>query len=491
MFMDAGALSRSVGRWDAGSGPLYEQLAAALRAVIERGELAPGTRLPSERRLASELGVSRGTVVAAFKVLREADLVRSQQGSGSIVAGSSPPARNSGELHMDTLLGLNVTASIDTRRDFVNLLPACWRDASGLPPEVFVLDDTDVKSAVGSHGYHSAGLPELRMVVADSYSDRGVETTPEQILITAGAHQAIGLLTQMCVGPGDTVLCEELTYPGARDLFRVAGARVVGAPLDAEGVNVDELDRLVREVRPHLVYLIPTVHNPTTGVLPPGQRARLAELAAGWDAAVIDDESLAETRLDGPVPPPIVSYAPGPDALSRLFTVGSASKSFWGGLRVGWIRGPEPAIAQLTRLKTLADLASPVLSQLVAARLLRRAPELLPDRRAALEERVATMTRALTHHLPDWSWHEPRGGLALWVRLPDVDATRFSEVAARHGVGVVPGPACAVEGGFDDHLRIGIGIEPDELEEGARRLADAWHVVVGDRARPETVEVIV
>ncbi len=491
MFVDAAALSRSLGAWDAGSGPLYEQLAAAIRAAVERGELAPGVRLPSERRLAGELGVSRGTVVASYGVLREADLVRSRQGSGSVVAGSPPPARERGEFHLDTLFGLSVTANVETRRDFVNLLPACWRDASGLPADVFVLDDGDARSAVGSHGYHSEGLPELREAVADSFSARGLETTPEQILVTAGAHQAIGLLTQMCAGPGDGVLCEELTYPGARDVFRAAGARVVGAPIGPDGVSIDDLDRLVREVRPRLVYLVPTVHNPTSAVLADDERARLAELARGWDAVLVDDESLADTHLDGAPPPPIVSFAEGPEAVSRLFTVGSASKSFWGGLRIGWIRGPEPAIARLTRLKTLADLASPVLSQLVATRLLRRAGEVLPERRSALGERFATITGALSEHLPEWSWHEPRGGLALWARLPDGDAVRFAEVAAQHGVGVVPGPVCAVEAGFSDHVRIGVGVGLDELEEGARRLANAWHVATGDRARSGTVEVIV
>lgn len=490
-FMEAAGLRRSLGAWDQGSGPLYEQLADALAAVIDRGELAPGVRLPSERRMARELGVSRGTLVSAYEVLRDAGLLRSRQGSGSVVTGSRPPFRESGELNLDTLLGLNVTASIDTRRDFVNLLPACWSDASGLPGDVFSLDGDDVARVVGSHGYHSAGLPELRAAVADHYSRRDVPTAPEQILITSGAHQAIGLLTQMAVAAGDAVVCEELTYPGARDIFRAAGARVAGAPLDADGVRVEQLDAVVRERDPRLVYLIPTVHNPTGAVLPVEARERLAELAAGWDTVVVDDESLAETRLDHSPPPPIVALVEGPDAVSRCFTVGSASKSFWGGLRVGWVRGPEPAVAQLTRLKTLADLASPVPSQVIAERLLARADDVLVERRAALRERFDALAAALEEWLPEWMWSEPQGGLALWVRLPTDDAVRFAGIAARYGVGVVPGPVCSVEGAFHDHLRIGLGAEPETLEEGVRRLADAWRAFTGDRARPETIEVIV
>lgn len=491
LFVDVTTLCQSLGPWDTGAGPLYDQLAAALRSAIERGTVAPGTRLPSERRLASELGVSRGTVVAAYGVLREADLLRSRQGSGSVVAGSPLPAREAAEFNLGAVLGLSVTANVDTRRDFVNLLPACWRDVSGLPADVFDLDGGDLVSAVGGHGYHSAGLPELREAIAASYSRRGLTTSPEQIVVTAGAHQAVGLLTQMCAGPGGTVLCEELTYPGARDIFGAAGARVVGVPLGPEGVRADHVDALVREARPSLVFLVPTVHNPTGAVMPAEERERLAGLAAGWDAVVVDDETLADTRLEGSPPPPIASFARDPEAVSRLFTVGSTSKSFWGGLRVGWIRGPEPGIAHLTRLKTLADLASPVLSQLVARRLLDRAPEVLPERRVALQERFATLTGALRTHLPGWTWREPSGGLALWVRLPIDDATRFTEMGARYGVGVVPGRVCSVDGAFRDHVRIGIGVEPAELEEGVRRLADAWHALAGDRARPGTVEVIV
>lgn len=489
-FVDPVALCRCLGPWNSGPAPLYEQLAAALTAVIGRGDLAPGSRLPSERRLARELSVSRGTVVSAYGVLREANLVRSVQGSGSVVAGSPPRARGRGELNLDAL-GLNVTASVDTRRDFVNLQAACWREASGIPAEMFEFHGDAVRQALQSHGYHWAGLFGLRAAVADYYSERSVATSPEQVLITSGAHQAIVLLTQMCAGPGDTVLSEELTYPGACDVFRTAGVRVVGAPLGPEGVRVDELDRLVRKGRPKLVYLIPTVHNPTGSVLPVEERQRLADLARNWDAVVVDDESLAETHLDGPPPSPITSFAQGADAVSRLFTVGSTSKSFWGGLRVGWIRGPQPAIAHLTRLKTLADLASPVPSQLVAQRLLERAPSVLAPRRAALRQRFATLTSALREHLPEWAWEQPPGGLALWVRLPTEEAGRFSELAARYGVGVVPGPVCSVGGAFGDHLRLGVGVSTDELQEGARRMAGAWHALMGDGAGPTTVEVIV
>lgn len=489
--MDAAALTRLLGAWDAGPGPLYEQLSEALAALIGRGELAPGTRLPSERSLAGALDVSRGTVVAAYGRLREAEAIRSRRGSGSVVAGTTIPARGSGELQLDTLLGLNVTANVGSRDDLVNLLPACWQDTTGLPADLFEIDSGDVMGAGDGHGYHSAGLPELRVAVADYYCARGVPTSPAQILVTAGAHQAIDLITRMCVGPGDAVIAEQLTYPGARDVFRAAGARTVGVPIGPDGVRVEALARSIRDADPRLVYLVPTVHNPTTAVLPVEHRERIAELAASSSTVVIDDESLAETKLDGEPPPPLVSFADHPDALGRLLTVGSTSKSFWGGLRIGWVRGPEAVITHLTRLKTLADLASPVISQIVAERFMRRADEVLPARRAALAQRFGVLSDCLAHHLPDWSWEEPRGGLALWVTIPDTDALAFSRVAARHGVGVVPGSACAVDDGSLDHLRLGIGLEPARLEEGARRLRNAWAEHTGTADGGDVAEIIV
>lgn len=475
-MMEAQTVRQALGQWENGEGALYEQLAAGLRTLVERGDLPPGIRLPPERRLAREVGVSRGTVVAALDLLRAAGLVRSRQGSGSVVVGAAPPVRHGGDLVMSSMVALNVAAGRPAADGFIDLQPGAWASADGLPTDVFE-PGPDLDAVLATHGYAPAGLPMLRAAIANYLTeDRGLSTTPDQILVTTGGHQAIALLVRSVAGPGDSIALEALTYPGAKDIARATGARVVTARLSATGVDVADLESVVAAERPRLVYLVPTAHNPTGTVLPVEQRERLVAAAAAWDAIVIDDESLAETLHDGDAPPPLAALARGAESVSRVFTVGSASKSFWGGLRVGWIRGPEPAIAALSRLKTVADLACPALSQVVTARLLERRHEILPRRRRTLAENFAAVAGALTDRLPEWRWQRPAGGLALWVQLPGTDAARFAEVALRHGVGVLPGTVSSAAGGAHDRLRLALGQPPEVLVEGVVRLADAWSV---------------
>lgn len=485
--MDSTTLLRFLEGWERGPGPLYERLARAIRELIEGGELPPGSSLPAERRLAELVSVSRGTVVNAYELLRERDLIRSRQGSGTTVTGTPAPLRGDGEPALTALLGVHVAAP--GGGETIDLQAAAWGEAHGLPADALDLRGEALDRLLATHGYFPAGIEPLRRSIADYLSRRGLETVPEQVLVTCGAHQAIALIARMAITPGDPAVVEEATYPGAADALNAGGARVLTAPLGPQGVRVDELDRVVRDSRPRLVYLVPTAQNPTGTVLPDEERERLVSLAADWETLVVDDEALVETLHEGTPPRPLAALARG-GASSRILTVGSASKSFWGGLRVGWIRGPESLVSRLTRLKTLADLASPVLSQLVAARLLERAEELLPPRRELLRERMDTLAAGLGESLPEWGWRRPSGGLALWAQLPETDAVRFAEEALRQGVAVIPGTTCSPEGRFRDHVRIGFGASPERLEEAVRRLARAWAVTHG-LAPASSYEVIV
>ena len=157
-----------------------------------------------------------------------------------------------------------------------------------------------------------------------------------------------------------------------------------------------------------------------------------------------------------------------------MLTVGSLSKLYWGGLRIGWLRGPERLIHRLARRKAMEDLGSSVLSQVVAVRLLENADAFTKLRREQVEERLDAMTRGLSRRLPDWTWKKPAGGLTLWARLPRGNAAEFAQVAARQGVAVLPGSVCSPSNGFTDHLRLAFVPEPAEIREGIERLARAW-----------------
>ena len=218
------------------------------------------------------------------------------------------------------------------------------------------------------------------------------------------------------------------------------------------------------------MYLVPTFHNPTGTVLPEGARREVARLAEKTGVTVVEDESLADLSFGPEPPPPVAAFGPR----APVLTVGSLSKLFWAGLRVGWIRGPRPVIARLTRLKVTADLSGSVVSQALAARLLPHREEVVRRRRRQLQARFERLSGLLREKIPEWTWVPPDGGLNLWARLPTPSAEDLAAVAPRHGVSIVPGPVHSPSGGCRDRVRLPFVMEEPRLAEGVARLARAW-----------------
>jgi DNA-binding transcriptional MocR family regulator len=487
-------LRTRLGELHADGNPMYAALAAGLRRMIERGELPAGTRLPPERQLAAVLAVSRGTVVAAYDELRSAGLVLTRHGSGTVVDGRASPISGPREARMTTAVSGNAIFEGMFDPTGIDLRGAYWIGADDLPAEAFDLRDDDAQRILGGeHGYYPAGLPELRDAVAAHLTSTGLPSTPDQILVATGAQQAMSLVAQLLVEPGDPVVLDELTFPGALTTFGgSAHARLIGAPLHPDGVDVDMLDALVRRHSPRLVYLVPTIQNPTGTVLPPHARRRLVEVMAQWDTVVIDDRTLAPTAWDDDVPAPLAASIPDDRRKPLVLTIGSVSKNLWGGLRVGWVRGPEPTIARLARVKAADDLGSPVMSQLVTSRLLPRLAEIRARRLPLQRARHAAVTEVLEALLPEWTWREPDGGLVLWIQLPDgASSVDLAAVATRHQVGIMPGVSSSVTGRHADFVRVPFGNRPEVLTEGIERVARAWRDYLGARSRADRTCVLV
>ncbi len=482
-------LLERLGDWSHAEGPLYASLADQLEGLIAEGTLPPGARLPAERRLADALAVSRGTVVAAYDRLRADDLVRTRHGSGTVITGGQSPIHSPREAQVATLLRRNQILSgmlADLGQDGIDLRGAYWVGMDDLPAEALRLD-RDALDATG-HGYYPAGLPLLREALSDHVEATfGLATTPNEVIVTTGAQQGIALAAQLLVGEGDDVLVEELTYPTAIDVFATVGARIRWAPTGERGDDVAAFVSAIRRMRPRLVYTIPSVHNPTGHTMPDHARRLVAEAAAEVDAIVIDDVSLAETRFDGVVPTPLHAIVPH----ATVLTIGSLSKTMWGGLRLGWVRGDESTLARLARLKASMDIGTPVASQLAAARLLPHAPAIRERRRHAMRERYEVLAEVLRERIPDWTWTEPDGGMCLWVHMGRGDSAHFAPVAAQHGVGIAPGPVSSASGGHAEYLRLPFGHQPDVLREAAHRLADAWQAYCGRIDRCGRVSVVV
>jgi DNA-binding transcriptional MocR family regulator len=299
----------------------------------------------------------------------------------------------------------------------------------------------------------------------------GIPTAPDQVLITAGAQQAIDMLLRCEAAPGHAVVTEDPTYPGTIDAIHRVGARPVGvAPGD-----IGRLADAVTVHRPALAYLIPTHQNPTGFVLPAAERHEVVALARrNHDVTFIDDMTMAELSHapggPGAGPPPLAALAP---RLPNVVTVGSFSKTYWGGLRLGWVRAPEGIVARLAAAKAAADLGSPAFGQGVVAALVRSShEEIIAWRSAWARQRYAALSAALAASRPDWAWTPPAGGLSVWARLPDdADSGGFAQAALRRGVAVVPGRLLSVSGERSPWIRLAFTLSPDELTTAVKALA--------------------
>src|SRR4051794_24922635 len=403
-------LARLLGAWE-GPGPGYAALAAALRSLVLDGRLPLRARLPSERELAVTLGVSRTTTTAAYDLLRGEGYLESRRGSGSRVA---LPTGGAAEREL-------VLASRQGERPDAIDMSIAAMPAPGAMVEAVERATRDLAGHLGSTGYDPTGLPSLRASVAGHFAERGVPTTVDQVVITSGAQHALTLLLDVLLAPGDPALVEVPSYPNALAAFRRAGARFVPAPIGPHGWDLDAMGGLFRDHEPRIAYLLPDFQNPTGFLMDDDERAALLRAAGRASAHVVVDETFALLDLEPwrPRPRPAAAH----DRDGRVITVGSMSKSFWGGLRVGWIRCSPPLARRLARARAAIDLATPVLEQLVAEHLLRDSAAVLDERRRLLSERRDVLAAALRRDLPAWSFRVPRGGLCLWAELerPEVE----------------------------------------------------------------------
>jgi DNA-binding transcriptional MocR family regulator len=466
--ISAPALADLLGYWSACEGPLYRLLAARLGRLADTAELPSGLRLPPERELASALSVSRNTVALAYQVLRDDGMADSRQGSGTqIVAHQTTPAavhRANG--FYARLLG-SATVEADLTLASVDCAPQV---AAALDDPGSVLSAAARRAVTSGPGYYPYGLPDLRAAIADLLSTHGLPSRAEEVIVTTGAQQALDLLARCELVPGQAAIAEDPTFPGMLDALHRSGARPVGVPPG----DVGRLERAIAAHRPALAYLIPSYQNPVGRSMPLADRQRVAALArAHPDVVVIDDMVLADLGLDGQALPPLAALAPG---LPNVVTVGSFSKSYWGGLRTGWIRANEGTIARLAAAKAATDLGSTAYQQAIVAALVAGSnDEILAWRASWLRPRYEAITAALAAHLPSWQWTPPEGGLTIWARLPDgTDGSAFTQAALRRGVAVVPGRLLSATADADTgrHVRLAFTKPPEVLTKAIESLAD-------------------
>jgi DNA-binding transcriptional MocR family regulator len=491
-------LARLLGRWNALPGhspsgrsvsghrhqPGYAALAAAVRGLLADGRLPLGVRLPAERELAEALAVSRTTVSAAYRELRESGHLTSRRGAGSWTAlPGGHRVATSGLWSAGDEAGL-IDLGVAAHEAPAELLTAARAAVEDLP------------RYLGGAGYHPTGLAELRDAVAAGYTARGLPTSAEQILITAGTQQALDLVLRLSVPPGSPVLVETPTYPNALTALAARRARISAHAIDpGSGWDGEMLLSAVRQERPRVAYVIPEFQNPTGHLMDAGLRQRLVAAAHAAGTDLIVDESFVDLRFDDLAPdspPPDNSLPDSPlpgnppggntampppvalfDRHARVLSIGGMSKAYWGGLRIGWVRASAPLVQRLAPVRVGVDMAGPVLEQLIAVRLLAQREQIVAERRRQLRQRRDALVTALRAEMPEWTFRVPAGGVMLWAELDGPISTALAQAAEGAGVRLAPGPRFGLDGTLERFLRLPFSLPPAELAEAVRRIASA------------------
>jgi DNA-binding transcriptional MocR family regulator len=461
-------LAELVGDLAADRPPRYVALAARVRLLVADGRVPLGTRLPAERDLATALELSRATVTAAYARLREDGWATARQGAGTFAALPAGPHQ-----------GAWVPAPADDGTiDLAHAAPS----APSSVPAAFAAALSELPRFLPQHGYHPAGLPDLRARIAERYTARGLPTSPEQVLVTAGALHGVSTAFHALLRRGHRLLIEQPTYPNVLDAARALGVRVLPTALDPEDPDawLDTVERALAAVRTGAAYLMPDFQNPTGRLLDVAGRERLAGALRRAGVTAVVDETFAELWLDAAPPPPLAAFGKG------HLSVGTLSKTSWGGLRIGWVRGDADVVRRLTAVAVRSTMSGPVVEQLAACALLDGADADLEDVRRQLRERRAVLVQELRQRLPAWRVPEPAGGLVLWCGLPSARSRALVSAAERHGLRLAAGPLFGTGHALDDRLRLPYTQPPDVLRRAVVLLARADADAEGFRG---TVEV--
>src|SRR5271170_2673865 len=449
--------------------PLYRQLYIQIKGLIESGNLAKGSRLPATRELAGQLGLNRTTISAAYELLESEHLIQGHVGRGSFVAGAATgengvrwreileaPAPVSPAAPTSTPI-----AGFSSSRPSELLFPL--EEFRETCAEVISSPEAQTILQLGS----PSGYPPLRRYLLELARTEGIARDSDDILITSGCQQAFDLVQRTLVRHGETVLLEDPVYLGQKNAFERGGARLIGVPMGANGIDLESLERVIAREHPRLLAVTSNFQNPTGTTLPLASRKALLRITQAAGVIVIENDIYGALTYEGePIPTVKRLDESGDTVLLRSF-----SKIAFPGLRVGWVIGPRALIEKLTEAKLWSDLHTDQLSQAVLLRFA-TSGRLAEHRLRMLEsgrERLHAALNACERYLPaEASFTRPRGGMSLWVTLPaPLDAGELLPRAEREGVTYLPGRYFAVSHPQSNSLRISFaGMAPDQIREG-------------------------
>lgn len=473
--------------------PLYQQIENYLRENVLSGGLAADTRLPSSRELAQELGVSRITVKNAYADLESDGLLVSREGSGTYVARLPAPARalpraaDSGwplwqlEALNDSIFSTTIyrpmPADHTPGREIIQFTGV--GDRRQFPVKDFLKAVQSVIRRDGvealEYGDFGSGFTPLRETVVNVLASQGIQTHPDQVLITSGSQQALSLACLVLLKPGDTILVESPTYNLGLELFRSFNLKIAGIPVDEHGMVVDLLEPLLQKYHPRLIYTIPNFQNPTGACLSGPRRRALIDLASRYNVPILEDDYAGDLRYEGRAQPAVKALDTG----GNVIYAGTFSKMIMPGLRLGFLVADGPIFKRLLHEKWVNDLTTSTLIQRTLDEYVTVGRYQAHLRRSCRSNRIRrdAMLSAIRRYLPrEIHCPAPQGGLYLWLRLPEGhNSLDLLPYALEAGVEFTPGswffPNPADGAGY---LRLNFATQPPELiDEGIRRLGAA------------------
>ncbi|MBK7395354.1 MAG: PLP-dependent aminotransferase family protein [Myxococcales bacterium] len=460
---------------ESGDLPLFLRIARAVRDDVRRGRLLPGAALPGSRTLATQLGVHRNTVLAAFRELAAEGWIETRPAGGTYVSGDIPRELPRRLAKAATRAGFSLPAAPSPRPP--EPPPNTFVLAAGTPDLRLVPRDLVARAyrrALRSAplGYvPPEGHPRLRTALTEMLAElRGLTFDRDALLVTRGAQAALDLTARVLLDghPGAAVAVEALGYRPAWQAFRAAGARLVPVPVDEHGLAVDALAE-IEGLR--AVYLTPHHQYPTTVTLSPARRLALLALARARRFAIVEDDYDFEFHYEGRPVLPLASD----DQSGNVIYVGTLAKILAPALRLGFLAGPAPFVAHATALRIAIDRQGDPALELAVAELLEDGELQRHVRRVrrAYRERRDALLAALDRHLEGTLVaRKPPGGMAAWAEVRGVDAETLVAAAAREGVSFLPGRAYAFDGRARPFVRLGYAsLDPSELDEAMRRVA--------------------
>jgi 2-aminoadipate transaminase len=458
--------------------PLYRQLFQQLATAIRSGKLGNGERLPATRELAGLLRLNRTTISAAYEMLEAEGLITGQVGRGSFVTAGTPSeagvswtsflAASDPVPHAPAGSLAATTISFVMSRPSGALFPL--DDFRASCAAVLRQDLTEILQLGSPMGYEP-----LRRHLLEDARRQHLAGPDDDLIITNGCQQALDLIGRVLLRPGDTVVVEDPVYTGLKNLLADLGAQLAGIPVGPEGLDVAQLERMLRRERPRFIVVTPNFHNPTGTTLPLTARRAILAAARAARVPVVENDAYGDLRYAGePLPALKQLDGSGGTVLLRSF-----SKVSFPGLRVGWAIGPKPLLDRLRHAKETADLHTDQLSQAVlldfavSGRLETHRAHVL----RAGAERLAATLEACREYLPAGTrWTHPEGGMNVWVRLPEsLDAGELLPRAQKEGVAYLPARYFEVARHEPGALRLSFaGLAPDRIRTGLRILGNLF-----------------